>query len=305
MATPLVPPSRRDSDDATSSSIAQNPLLIALTILALILFILLLLTLLLYGRSKRRLEAEAKRQSATQALVHKINVDDDINTIRSNSLEDIGIENLAFEKEGKESVRLQKKDPPVLTFPLPPTTRPSSSTSTTSDSSVYYPKRRYKFSSIQDLLDDKEANVDEIYTKLKSTKSSTSKRKDSSKVHKQQRHRRKLHNRVGSLEQINANSDADIAYKDDRLMHNEALNPNMSQYNANKLMTDKTFTVIESEKRGKGGKSKSKKSSGGGHVEAINQELLQQQTGRVASADTNSIGSFLSMASIRSFPKYN
>jgi hypothetical protein len=307
MATPLVPPSRRETDDAMSSSIAQNPLLIALSILALILFILLLLTLLLYGRSKRRLEAEAKRQSATQALVHKINVDDDINTIRSNSLEDIGVENLAFEKEGKESVRLQKKDPPVLTFPLPPTTRPSSSTSSTSDSSVYYPKRRYKFSSIQDLLDDKEsANVDEIYTKLKSTKSSTSKRKDliSSKVHKQ-RHRRKLQNRVGSLEQINANSDADIAYNDDPLMHNEALNPHMSQYNANKLMTDKTFTVIESEKR-KGGKSKSKKSSGGGgHVEAINQELLQQQAGRVASADTNSIGSFLSMASIRSFPKYN
>lgn len=300
MATPLVPPSRRDDTD--SSSIAQNPLLIALTILALILFILLLLTLLLYGRSKRRLEAEAKRQSATQALVHKINVDDDINTIRSNSLEDIGVENLAFEQESKESVRLQKKDPPVLTFPLPPTTRPSSSTSTTSDSSVYYPKRRYKFSSIQDLLDDKEAdNADEIYTKLKSTKSSTSKnRKDSSKIHKQ-RHRRKLQNRVGSLEQINANSDADIAYKDDHLMHNEALNPHMSQYNANKLMTDKTFTVIESEKR-KGGKSKSKKSSGG-HVEAINQELLQQQAGRVASADTNSIGSFLSMASIRSFPK--
>lgn len=297
MATPSV---ASQGDESTNASyMSQSPLLIVISILAFILFILLLLTLLLYGRSKRRLAAEAKRQSATQALVQKINVDDDINTIRSNSL-DIGVENLAFEKESKEDLRLQKKEPPVLTFPLPPPNRPSSSTSTTSDSSVYYPKRRYKFSSIQDLLDDKIENVDEIYTKLKSsTAKTTSRKKDSSKVHKH-RHRRKYQNRVGSVEQINAASDADVCYNDDSLMHNEAFNPHVSHYNANKLMTDKSFTVIESER--KSGKSKVKKSSGG-HVEAINQELLLQQKGRVASADTNSIGSFLSMASIRSFPK--
>lgn len=301
-ATPWAPPNKQESEDMNTSSITQNPLLIALTILALILFILLLLTLLLYGRSKRRFAAEAKRQSATQALVHKIDVDDDINTIRSNSLEGIGVENLAFEKESsmKENVKVQRKDPPVLTFPMPPTTRPSSSTSTTSDSSVYYPKRRYRFSSIQDLLDDRDGNADEIYTKLKSSAGVTksSKKKDSSKVHKH-RHRRK--HRVGSVEQIN--SDADVVYNDDSLMNNEAFNPHVSHYNANKIMADKTFSVIESErKRNNGGKSKGKKSSG--HVEAINQELLlQQQKGRIASADSNSIGSFLSMASIRSFPK--
>lgn len=297
MATPLVPPSKRDGEDM-DASIAQNPLLISLSILALILFILLLLTLLLYGRSKRRYAAEAKRQSATQALVHKIDVDDDINMIRSNSLDEIGVENLAFEKEN----RVQRKEPPILSFPLPPATRPSSSTSTTSDSSVYYPKRRYKFSSIQDLLEDRDGNADEIYTKLKSSaanKMASSKKKDTSKVHKH-RHRRK--HRVGSVEQIN--SDADIVYNDDgSLMHNEAHNPHVSHYNANKLMTDKSFSVIESERK-RSGKSKVKKSSGGGsHVEAINQELLLKQKGRVTSADTNSIGSFLSMASIRSFPK--
>lgn len=297
MATPSV--ASQGDEDMKASYISQSPLLIVLSILALILFILLLLTLLLYGRSKRRLAAESKRQSATQALVEKINVDDDINTIRSNSI-DIGVENLAFEKESKEDVRFQKKQPPVLTFPLPPLNRPSSSTSSTSDSSVYYPKRRYKFSSIQDLLDDKSENVDEIYTKLKSsTAKATSRKKDSSKVHKN-RHRRKHQNRVGSVEQINAASDADIGYNDS-LMHNEAFNPYVSQYNANKLMTDKTFTVIESERTS--GKSRVKKLSGGGHVEAINQELLHLQKARVASAETNSIGSFLSMASIRSFPK--
>jgi hypothetical protein len=248
---------------------------------------------------------EAKRQSATQALVKKIHVDEDIHTIRSNSMEDDdGVDNYAFEKDTKENVRLQKKDPPVLSFPLPPTNRPSSSTSTTSDSSVYYPKRRYNFNSIQDLLDEKDGKADEIYTKLKASSKSTKKKDLTTKVHKN-RHRRKYRsdNRVGSLEQITANSyqsDAEIAFNDDSLTHNEAFNPHVSHYNANKLMSDKTFTVIESERR-QSGMAKMKKSFA--PAEAINQELLQQRGGRVASADSNSIGSFLSMASIRSFPK--
>lgn len=240
---------------------------------------------------------ETKRQSATQALVQKINVDDDINTIRSDSLDGVGVDNLAFEKE---NAGMQKKEPPVLHFPLPPVNRPSSSTSTTSDSSVYYPKRRYKFNSIQDLLDQKDGKShdkddDEIYTKLQSTGKAS---KKDTKVNKQHRHRRKYRsdNRVGSIEQVDVHSyqsDAD-AYIDESLMHNEAFNPNVSHYNANKLMTDKTFSVIESERR-KGRKNVTP-------AEAINQELIQQH-GRVTSADSNSIGSFLSMASIRSFPK--
>lgn len=283
----------------------QNPLLIALTTLAVVLFVLLLLTLLLYGRSKRRLAVEAKRHSATDALVKKINVDDDINTIRSNSLEDVGVENLAFEKE-KETQgtdTLQRKEPPVLNFPLPPSYRPSSSSSTTSDSSVYYPKRRYNFNSIQDLLEEKHGNIDEIYSKLKSSTSKLTVRKDSSKINKH-RHRRKFRgdNRVSSLEQVSKNeyqSDADIGYNNESLKHNEAFNPHVSQYNANKLMADKTFTVIESERKTDAVKSKSKKPTKS--AEAINQELLLQRG--ATSGDTNSIGSFLSMASIRSFPK--
>lgn len=299
LATPLVPPHARDSNDSSfmGTSINDNPLLIALSIIALILFVLLLLTLLLYGRSKRRLAVEAKRQSATQVLVQKIHVDDDINTIRSNSLEDVGVENLAFENDGKESVGLQKKEPPILNFPLPPVNRPSSSSSTTSDSSVYYPKRRYKFSSIQDLLDERDGKTDEIYTKLKSS-TTAGKKKDSSKVHKN-RHRRKYRsdNRVGSLEQINATANAFQSDNDNE--EAASFNPHMSHYNTNKLMSDKTFTVIESERK-RSGKNIKKPN------EAINQELLQHRVssaGIMASADSNSIGSFLSMASIRSFPK--
>jgi hypothetical protein len=211
------------------------------------------------------------------------------------------VDNLAFEKE---NVGLQKKDPPVLHFPMPPATRPSSSTSTTSDSSVYYPKRRYKFNSIQDLLDVKDGKSldkddDEIYTKLQSTGKAS---KKDSKVNKQrQRRKYRSDNRVGSIEQVDVHSyqsDGD-AFNDESLMHNEAFNTNVSHYNANKLMTDKTFSIIESECL-KGGKSGGKKCKT--PAEAINKELIQQH-GRVRSADSNSIGSFLSMASIRSFPK--
>jgi hypothetical protein len=298
----------KNESSVMETYVNQNPLLIALTTLAIILFVLLLLTLLLYGRSKRRLAVEEKRQSATQALVQKISVDDDINTIRSNSLEDVGVENLAFEKEKDMKVTdgMQKKEPPILNFPLPPAYRPSSSSSTTSDSSVYYPKRRYNFNSIQDLLEEKSGNGDDIYAKLKNSASKLSIRKDSNKVHKH-RNRRKYRgdNRVGSLEQIDRSeyqSDVDIGYNNDSLKHNEAFNPHVSQYNANKLMADKTFTVIESERKqtttsGRGKSTKPTKSA-----EAINQELLLQRG--ATSGDTNSIGSFLSMASIRSFPKY-
>lgn len=255
----------------------------------------------LYGRSKRRLAVEAKRQSATQVLVQKMNVDDDINTIRSDSLEGVGVDNLAFVKE---QTGTQKKEPPVLHFPLPPANRPSSSSSaSTSDSSVYYPKRRYKFNSIQDLLDenDRKEEEEELYTKLQSTKTS----KKDGKNQKQPRHRRKYRtdNRVGSIEQVDVHSfQSELdAYNDESFIpyqeHIEAFNPKVSHYNSNKLMRDKTFSVNETERRKV---ERNKENRNEAQVEAINKELIHA---RVKSADTNSIGSFLSMASIRSFPK--
>lgn len=97
---------------------------------------------LLFGRSKKqKLMAESKRMSATQALVKKINVDDDINPIRSEDSSynenDIGVDNLAFEKENKLKNQGQHnnnqskhlKTPPTLHFPLPPVNRPSSCSS--------------------------------------------------------------------------------------------------------------------------------------------------------------------------------
>lgn len=289
----------------------RNPWwLFILMAVAMILLVLLLITLLLFGRSKRR-EAEMKRQSTTQALVQKISVDDDINTIRSDSLNgDVGVDNLAFEKEKSYQ---HKKPPPVLHFPLPPLNRPtSSSSSSTSDSSVYYPKRRHKFNSIQDLLEQKDMHRDEdkedgIYSKVKEK----SLKKENTKPHKHRYRRKyKVDNRVGSVEHVDVHSpqtssyqsDGGIGYEDGSLtsyrVPNEAYNPNVSHYNTNKLMNDQSFTVVEVDRR-KGDKSKTKQKV---PAEAMNKELIQQH-GR-GSADSNSIGSFLSMASVRSFPRY-
>lgn len=252
-----------------------------------------------------------KRQSVTQALVQKISVDDDINTIRSNSMNgDDGVDNLAFEKEKNYQ---HKKPPPVLHFPLPPLNRPtSSSSSSTSDSSVYYPKRRHKFNSIQDLLQQKdtlreEDKDDEIYSKVKEK----SLKKENTKPHKHRYRRKyKVDNRVGSVEHVDVHSphtssyqsDGGIGFEDGSLtsyrVPNQAYNQNVSHYNTNKLMNDQSFTVVEVDRR-KGVKSKFKQKI---PTEAMNKELIQHH-GR-GSADSNSIGSFLSMASVRSFPRY-
>lgn len=269
----------------------QNPLLIALTTIAAILFILLLATLLLYDRSKRRLVSE-KKQSATQALVQKINVvDDDINTIHSDSLQGVGVDNLAFEKGAM-------KEPPVLHFPPPPpaTNRPSSSSSS-SDSSVYYPKRQYKFSSVQDLLHLKNAEQNdkgELYMSIPNTGKAA---KKNAKERQQKRGRKyKTDNRVGSSEQVEVHSNQSGSINANFLIpyqeHNEAFNPNVSHY--------KAFTIDNSKQNRLG---KSIEIENESTAEAINKELIQKRHGRATSADSNSIGSFLSMASVRSFPK--
>lgn len=276
-----------NGSNIVTTYVDQNPLLIALTSVAFILLILLLITLLLYGRSKRRLASE-KKQSATQALVQKINVvDDDIHTIHSDSLQGVGVDNLAFVKDSM-------KEPPVLHFPPPPPApnRPSSSSSTTSDSSVYYPKRRYKFSSVQDLLHAK--NVDQNDKELYMSIPNKGGKKNSRQPKRGRKY--KMENRVGSVEQVEVHSNQSGSLNGNFLIpyqeHNEAFNPNVSHYQA--------FSVVDS-KRNRSDKSTAIENEA--TAEAINKELIQKRHGRATSAGSNSIGSFLSMASIRSFPK--
>lgn len=129
-ATPLIPSYMNGKSSNVGMILGQNPLLFILMCSALLLLIILLISLLMYERVKRRRkEYDEKRQSATQALVRKITVDDDVHTIRSASIEDIGVDNMAFEREGKEKQQMQQKSPPTLHFPLPPMGRPTSSSS--------------------------------------------------------------------------------------------------------------------------------------------------------------------------------
>lgn len=288
-----------NGSSSVNEYVNQNPLLIAVTAIALFLFILLLLTSLLYGRSKRRLAAEAKLHNATQALVQKINVDDDINTILSESIEGVGVDNLAFESERNFNSR--KSGPAVLHFPLPPAHRPTSASST-SDSSVYYPKRRQK---IKDFFsDDPESKdcVDDTYSKIQAPEKNI---KQEGKIHTRQRRKYRLENRVGSLEKADIHScqlnDNDYFNNGSSIFqqHNEALNSNVFNYNSNKLLNDKRFSKIEGVCRTK---DKSRRGELGITTEAFNKDVILHNE-RVKSADSNSIGSFLSMASIRSFPK--
>lgn len=132
-ATPLVPSYMNGKSTNVGEILGQNPLLFILMCSALLLLIILLISLLMYERVKRRRkEYDEKRQSATQALVRKITVDDDVHTIRSASIEDVGVDNMAFEREGRDKQEMQQKGqktPPTLHFPLPPMGRPTSSSS--------------------------------------------------------------------------------------------------------------------------------------------------------------------------------
>lgn len=214
-----------------------SPLLFVFISIAFVLFILLLVVLLLYGRSKRRLAMEMKRHSTSQDLVRGDDVvDDDIPTVNSGSCEGIGVDNLAFEKEKKD------REIPVIHFPLPPANRPSSESSGTSDSSIYFPKRPYKFNSVQDLLVGND--IDE-----------KSKRKDSSKVKKQARHRRKR--KVGSIEHV----DVHHFEEDDENVHRD-----------NEFNIKQTISIVDEERKRRE------------PTEAINKNLIiQRATGRVVS----------------------
>lgn len=130
--------------------------------------------------------------------------------------------------------------------------------------------------------------------------------------HKRSKHKRKLQNRVASIEervQVHSPQSSFVGKSDDAFEtsaehgshyyeHIEAFNPNVinSNYHKNKLFTDQTF----SERNGIGLDSDIDLPT-----EAYNRDVFRayQRDGRLN--DNISIGSFLSMASIRSFPKCN
>lgn len=178
---------------------------------------------------------------------------------------------------------------------------------------MYYHKSHLD---IQDILDEKAANLfhkkqkknGEIDEQVYAT---VLKKKDRKRDRNKLRTLRKKYmseNRVGSIEEVQIHSpisgDSDMFETSTKLTpnfeHNEAFNPNVGgvHYHKNKLLQDHRFIVTrndEYEIDTLGLESPN---------EAINNELLKAlRKNDRSSADTGSIGSFLSMASVKSFPR--
>lgn len=227
---------------------------------------------------------------------------------------DVGVQNFSYERE------------PRISFPAPPakahtrTRRDSiSSTDNTSDSSVYCPINPPS-ADVQRILDDKASRLfdghkrrrhqydraeggleDTIYASVVSEKKGDKSR------HKSKR-RYLNENRVGSLEtspvqgslgQSNSsteegNSPAATRRGYENFQRNEAYNPH-NNYHRNKLLQQQTiFTDKEYPE-----------DDTVGSPEAINREMIRSRGAQPSekSSDTASVGSFLSMASVRAFPK--
>lgn len=195
--------------------------------------------------------------------------------------------------------------------------RPTSSSSYSSDSSVYYPKRKLKHH-VQEQLDARTvaltnklqkqfgalAGAENVYASVQKPK----------KEHPHKRRRKYLsENRVGSFEGAimhhapgspittsTSNSasgsseqsyDARQAKLSPPIEHNETFNTNVIMKHYLKKKTghyNAGFTMEH------------------GPVEAFNRDRIKYlEKGGRASVDTGSIGSYLSMASVKSFPRYN
>ena len=264
---------------------------------------------ILMARAKRIRSAEVKRLASRQALIshpHLIHQTVDVKT-------GDGIDNLAYEKDGKDLAthskgkRNKKVGTPTLHFPRPPSTTPSTSSDS---SSTYYTKKR----SSSRPLNDKTPHV---FKKTRSVELDPDeyaviRRKADRKLkHKHKRKYISSENRVGSIEekaQVHSSpssfvdgiaSDEAFELSNEKeshfYEHIEAFNPNViaGNYHRNKLLNDESFNIQGRDDPDFGSPN-----------EAYNREImkvLQRDGGRLP--DSLSIGSFLSMASIRSFPK--
>lgn len=209
-----------------------------------------------------------------------------------------GIENIAFENDAgnvgkKDTMKSQhrKSENPVLHFPHPPLSSPSSSTS---DSSIFYPKRRSRLD-VQNILDEKPITHFDSKNAEAPIYATVTKKKENRKKMK----RKYLsENRVGSMDERHTNSSQsstcsevfDVSEKDHNSFERDGKRP-LQQYNKNKILQDNKFSV------------RSPDDELESPTEAFNKEILRAlQRGR-SPGDSISIGSYLSMASVRSFPK--
>ncbi|XP_053674767.1 uncharacterized protein LOC128725073 [Anopheles nili] len=321
-ATPLIP-STQNGSGSVIALIGQNTSLVVVSCVAALLLLLLCAGLFLLARGKRKHVGELKKLESTQALVMPGTITEELNALKTGES--------PSPYNAPVSVGLTMPKPsPTIHFPLPPVTRPSSSSSSySSDSSVYYPKRKLKHVAAtlhqqHELLDEKApatggyrlakpfhlqsllasgpGGAENVYASVQKPKKDTHKR------------RRKYlgENRVGSVEPRGRTppgttpTTGSSASLSERSFEGRppTLVPGPYGQDHGTLNTD---VILKHYLR-----RKPLLGCAEGHVvpvEALNRDriraLEQCGAGGVGgvSLDSGSIGSYLSMASVKSFPR--
>lgn len=323
MATPLVPAtvtSTVQQDANIFYFAAENPIVFGILCAALFLLIFLLVGFLFMANGKRAHSAEIRRLQTERNITQEAERRP-IQDLPKDDPESKGHDNIAFEGDYQEGMRIHSKsrrnhqDPPDIHFPLPPLHRPSSSSSATSDSSVYYNKRyrdeaKNIVSDVEPMfmkrnheIPEKDSDTnDQIYSIPEKNKKSKARRKYLSE------------NRVGSVEITNSKTIVQVISSPSHDTSSEVTYAAPDNYE----QMD-TFNLREAQKIHDRRNQQLKKALYGGvddfeiassvlnsPNEAVNREILKalhRQTSDQTSLDSGSIGSFLSMASLKSFPK--
>lgn len=340
MATPLVPATATATAVYKDQNIIHyamdNPILFGMLCAAIFLLIFLFVGFLLMAKTKRAHSAEIRRLTAERRSSRKDPERRPIQKLPTDELKS-GNDNLAFEGDFTDGLKRQHKsrkyeNPPDIHFPLPPLHRPSSSSSATSDSSVYYNKR-YRdeaknivkeqhrgrgtdgepmFHKRQTRHDDAEVEYNEDGDRIYAIVAKGSGHEGQKQQHKKSKAKKKKYlteNRVGSVE----NTKAIVEVISSPSHSSEATYAAPEVYD----QMD-TFNLREAQKVHERRSQQLKRALYGGvddfeiassvinsPNEAVNREILKalHKNSDQTSADSGSIGSFLSMASLKSFPK--
>ncbi|XP_016951244.1 uncharacterized protein LOC108025328 isoform X4 [Drosophila biarmipes] len=306
-ATALAPVPR-SGQAGFFNSVKNNVALVVISSLAILLLMLLLVAVLLLGRTRsrqRELSAVNRNSSRNELLSEGQSMrpttseraEGEPSPGHSHSRESAGVRNFSYERE------------PRISFPAPPQETQarsrrdsiSSSTDNTSDSSVYCPINPPS-ADVQRILDDKAARLFDAHKRRhqydraegheETVYTSVVSEKKGDKMRHKSRRRYLNENRVGSLEtspvqgslagHSSAEDSPEVMRRSyENFQRNEAFNPH-NNYHRNKLLTQKTGRGVS--------------------AEAINKEMMRNLQPSDKS-DTASVGSFLSMASVRAFPK--
>ncbi|XP_055611015.1 uncharacterized protein LOC129757748 isoform X2 [Uranotaenia lowii] len=312
-ATPLIP-STHNGNSNVIALIGENPTVFAVSCVAATLFLVLLIGIFLVARGKRKHISELKKLESTQALVMPGGgAVDDLHTGRSES----GSSHLTPYSRDPSAVSVigsmqPQKPSPTIHFPLPPMSRPTSSSSYSSDSSVYYPKRKLKHHT-QELLDERAVTLTNKLQKqfgalavgTENVYASVQKPK---KEHPHKRRRKYLgsENRVGSFEEAQGGggdrhhlSPAHLASTSNS---EQSYDTRPEAKGGGQFEHNETFNTDVIMKHYL--KKKTGHYNGGFTMEQIPVEAYNKDRIRcLASVDTGSIGSYLSMASVKSFPR--